>query len=144
MTPAIDYIAQGIAIVFALVAGYHDGPAIRVFHEKGYESPKKNRQFHHSGAFMRAIVIFLLALLPGPDIREMVFTAATCGVWVYMLFDVACGIWGHAGSWHYLGSNDGHGNTWRKWFGRDAGKVKVSILILIWLGLTLTKEFIIK
>lgn len=144
MTPAIDYIAQGIAIVFALAAGYHDGPAIRVFHEKGWESEKKNRQFHHSGALMRGIVVFLLALLPAPDVREMVYTAISCTIWVYMLHDVACGIWGHAGRWDYLGANDDHGNAWKRWFGRDAGKVKVSILFLIWIGITLTKVFIIK
>lgn len=143
MTQGIEYIAQGFAIVAALLAGYHDGPAIRVFHQKGWESPRKNRQFHHSGAGIRGLIVFLLALLPAPDIQLMVFTGATCACWTYMLFDIACGIWGHAGSWWYLGQNDDNGNWWRKTFGKDAGKIKAGILFLILLAINLTKAFVI-
>lgn len=144
MTPGIEYIAQGFAIVAALLAGYHDGPAIRVFHQKGWESPRKNRQFHHSGAGIRGLIVFLLALLPAPDIQLMVFTGAACACWTYMLFDIACGIWGHAGRWHYLGSNDGHGKTWIRWFGREAGQIKAGVLLLVGVGLNLIYSFFIK
>lgn len=144
MTPGIEYIAQGIAISAALLAGYHDGPAIRVFHQKGWESPRKNRQFHHSGAGIRALFVFLLALLPAPDIQLMLFTGATCACWVYMFFDMACGAWGHAGNLWYMGENDSHGNAWRRMFGQEAGQIKAGILFLIEVGLNLTYIFFIK
>lgn len=131
MIIGIEYIAQGLAIYSALLAGYHDGPAIRVFHEKGWESEKKNKQFHLSGATYRGLVVFLLALMPSPDLQNMAFTGGSSFLWVYMVFDISCGIWGHSGHWDYLGKNDWHGRAWFYVFGKNAGRWKVAIVLSV-------------
>ena len=139
----IEFIAQGMAIVMALSMGRHDGTAINVFHEKGWAGKKENWWFHQTNNLTKFLFVVLLATTAAPDIQAMVFVGIASGLWVYMVFDMATGLWGHAKDPFYLGQNDDNGNKWRKTFGNDAGKIKAGILLLIILGINLTKYFVL-
>lgn len=139
----IELISQGMAIVVALSMGRHDATAIKVFHERGWAGKRENWWFHQTNNLTKFLFVVLLATTAAPDMQAMVFVGISSAGWIYLFFDVATGMWGHAKDPWYLGQNDENGNFWRKRFGKDAGIVKASILFLILLGLNLTKAFVL-
>lgn len=139
----IEIIAQLIAIVVALSMGRHDGTAIKVFNEKGWAGKRENWWFHQTNNLTKFLFVILLARMAAPDQQAMAFVGIASGLWIYLYFDIATGVWGHANDTWYLGQNDDNGNWWRKLFGKDAGKWKAFILTVIIIGLNLFKAFVI-
>ena len=136
-------IIQLLAVLFSVAVAKHDAPAVNHFENYGFSSDKQLRdalrQFHNNNWWLKFFFCAGVAVPAIPNWIEAVCSGLLAGLWVYLLFDIVLNLNRPGRKWYYLGNNDKDGRFWIKLFGRNAGKIKVVILLILITSINLLK-----
>ena len=135
-------IIQVLAIVFAIVCARHDAPAVLHFENYGFPNEQKQKkvlkQFHRNNWWLKFFFCTVVSMHFIPEWLEVIVHGSIAGLWIYLVFDIVLNLC-RGIEWDYLGSYDKDGNWWRRWFGKNAGRVKALILIVLIIAVNVLK-----
>lgn len=130
-----------LSFCFAVFAALHDAPVVMSWEESGQVTPKEMARFHRYNAWLKFIFCLSVSICGSAGIDHrlilMLFLGLLSFLTIYLVFDIALSVIRPGRSWDYLGVNDGDGRRWIKWFGKNAGKWKAAILLLLIVGIFL-------
>lgn len=135
---------QILAILFAFSSAKHDSVAVNHFEGYGFLNDIQLRQnikvFHSSNSWMKFFFCCAAALYVLPDWKEAITVGLIAALWIWFLFDIILNLNRiPVRKWHYLGSNDKDGRRWQRLFGKNAGKVKALVLVVMIVAINILK-----
>ena len=136
------WLIQILAIQFAISLAKHDAPAVTQFEHYGLAN-KQMARFHRYNTWTKFFYCAAACLAMYKNWWMMAAAGGLSALWIWLLFDPALNVTrSPKRSFFYLGLNDADGRFWNGTFGRNSGKVKFIVLLLLIVAINLLIQFL--